>query len=138
MVNQHPFLLESLVQVDNNTFPFQQHLPFPTTPLKAICDFIPPLTRTCFSFFEKFIGQQMVHLLDSISKHLHHDAFSNMLSNGIFKAHRARILSCFNFRASVLFMTQPIFPTFQLSSQVFSTLFQTWLKLSHPLIVGLL
>jgi hypothetical protein len=82
MINQRPFLFESLVQVDNNTFPFQQHL-------KTICDLIPPLARAYFSFFENLIGQQMVHFQDSISKRLHHHTFSNMLSNGIFKAYCA-------------------------------------------------
>jgi hypothetical protein len=37
MVNQCPFLLETLMQVDNNTFLFQQHL-------KATCDLLPPTT----------------------------------------------------------------------------------------------
>ncbi len=41
MVDQHPFLLETLTQVDNNTFLFQQHF-------KATCDFLPPPTRACF------------------------------------------------------------------------------------------
>jgi hypothetical protein len=53
MVDQCPFLLEALAQVDNNTFPFQQHL-------KATCDFLLPLTCACLPSFEQLIKQQMV------------------------------------------------------------------------------
>jgi len=35
MVNQRPFLLETLAQIDNNTFPFEQHL-------KTTCDLLLP------------------------------------------------------------------------------------------------
>ncbi len=45
MVNQRPFLLEVLAQVNNNTFPFQQNF-------KATCDFLLPLVRTCLFSFE--------------------------------------------------------------------------------------
>jgi hypothetical protein len=44
MVYQHPFLLEALARVDNNTFPFQRHF-------KVACDLLPPATRTCFLLF---------------------------------------------------------------------------------------
>jgi hypothetical protein len=60
------------------------------------CDFLLPLAYACFPPFEQFIGQQMVQLQDSISKRLHHHTFSKMLSNKIFEAHRAQILSCFS------------------------------------------
>jgi hypothetical protein len=45
MIDQRPFLLEALAQVDNNTFPFQQHL-------KVACDLLPPPIRVCFPSFE--------------------------------------------------------------------------------------
>jgi hypothetical protein len=49
MVDQHPnFLLEALAQVDNNTFPFQQHF-------KAAFDLLPPPTHVCLPLFEQFI-----------------------------------------------------------------------------------
>jgi hypothetical protein len=44
MIDQCPFLLEALTQVDNNTFPFQQHF-------KAKCDLLPPLACACFLSF---------------------------------------------------------------------------------------
>jgi hypothetical protein len=53
MVDQRPFLLEALAQVDNNTFPFHQHL-------KVACDFLSTLLHTCLLSFEQFIKQQMV------------------------------------------------------------------------------
>ncbi len=53
MVDQRPFLLEALTRVDNNTFPFQQHL-------KGACDLLLPPTRACFPSFEQLTGQQMV------------------------------------------------------------------------------
>jgi hypothetical protein len=59
MVDQHPSLFEALAWVNNNTFPFQQHL-------KVACDIVPPLVRTCFLSFEQLIEQQMVQLQDSI------------------------------------------------------------------------
>jgi len=130
MVNQHPFLLKALMQIDNNTFPFQLHL-------IATCHLLPPLAWTCFPLFEELIGQQMVHFQDSILEHLHHHTFFSMFSNGIFKAHCAQILSWFGFGVNTWFIIQPIFPTFQLSSQVFCTLLWTWLELSHPSIACL-
>ncbi len=47
MVDQHPFLLKTLAQVNNNTFPFQQHL-------KVACYLLPPLL-VCFPPFEQLI-----------------------------------------------------------------------------------
>ncbi len=41
IVDQHPFLLEALARVNNNTFPFQQHL-------KTSCDLLPPPIHACF------------------------------------------------------------------------------------------
>jgi len=43
-----------------------------------------------------------------------------MLPDGIFEAHHAQILSCSGPRANVWFIVQPIFPSFQLASPVFS------------------
>jgi hypothetical protein len=63
MIDQRPFFLEALTRVNNNTFPFSQHL-------KATCDPLSPLICTYVPLFEQFIGQQMVQLQDSISKHL--------------------------------------------------------------------
>jgi hypothetical protein len=79
----------------------------------------------------------MVHFQDSILEHLHHHTFFNMFSNKILKAHHAQILSWFGPKVNIYFIIQPIFPTFQLSSQVFSTLLRTWLELSHPSIASL-
>jgi len=76
----------------------------------------------------------MVQLQDSISNHLHHHTFSNKIS----KIHHARILSCFNPRVSTWLTTQPIFPTFQLSSPSFFTTFRTQLGLPHLSIVNIL
>jgi hypothetical protein len=45
MVDQHHFFLKALTQINNNTFPFQQHL-------KAACDRLPPLTYACLPPFE--------------------------------------------------------------------------------------
>jgi hypothetical protein len=112
MVNQCPFLFEALMQVNNNTFPFQQHL-------NATCDLLPPPTSSCLHLFEQFIGQQTVHLQDSISEHLHHHTLFNMLSNKIFEAHCVQIWSCSSLGASVWFIIWPIFLTFQSSSPIY-------------------
>jgi len=48
MVDKRPFLLQALAQVNNNTFPFQQHL-------KVACDLLPPLACVCLFPFEQFI-----------------------------------------------------------------------------------
>jgi hypothetical protein len=48
MVDQCPFLLEALTQINNNTFPFQQHF-------KAPCDLLPPPACACFASFEQLI-----------------------------------------------------------------------------------
>jgi len=45
IVDQRPFLLETLTQVNNNTFPFQQHF-------KTTCDLLPPLVCACPFPFE--------------------------------------------------------------------------------------
>ncbi len=59
MVDQQPFLFETLAQVDNNAFPFQQHF-------KITSDFLLFLTRVYFLPFEQLIGQQMVQPQDPI------------------------------------------------------------------------
>jgi hypothetical protein len=48
MVDQHPFLFESLAQIDNNTCPFQQHF-------KVACDLLLPLACECLLPFEQLI-----------------------------------------------------------------------------------
>ncbi len=85
MVDQHLFFREALTQVNNNTFPFQQHF-------KMVCDFLSFLVRTRFLPFEQPIGQQMVRLQDSIFERLHHHTFYNMFSNTIFEARHVWIL----------------------------------------------
>jgi hypothetical protein len=45
MVDQCPFLLKALTPIDNNTFPFQQHL-------RATCDLLPPLACARLPPFE--------------------------------------------------------------------------------------
>jgi hypothetical protein len=82
MVDQHPFLLETLAQINNNTFLFQQHL-------KAICDLLPSPTHGFLLPFEQLIKQQMVQLQDFVLKHLHHHTLFNILSDGTSEAHRA-------------------------------------------------
>jgi hypothetical protein len=105
MVDQHPFILETLTRVDNNTFPFHQHF-------KVACDFLPPLTCVCLLPFEQLIEQQMVQLQDSILECLHHHTLSNMLSDKTSETHRAQILSCFGPGEGVWLTIQLIFPTF--------------------------
>jgi len=116
MVYQRPFLFEALARIDTNTFLFQQHL-------KVACDLLPPPARACLLPFEQLIGQQMVQLQGSISKHLHHHTFSNMLFDETSKAHHAQILSCFGPGVSAWLIVRPIFTTFQLSPPIFYTTF---------------
>ncbi len=131
MVDQCLFLLEALAWVDNNTFPFQQHL-------KATCDLLPPSTCACLPPFEQFIKQQMVELQDSILERLHHHTLSNMFFDKTSKAHCAQILSSSSLKANVWLTTQPIFPTFELSSLVFCTSLHMQLGLPHPSIICML
>ncbi len=96
MVDHCPFLLETLMQVENNTFFFQQHL-------KATCGLLSSSTWVCFLHFEQFIRQQMVHFQDFILECSHHHTFFNMFFDKILEAHCARILSCFGPRAGAWF-----------------------------------
>jgi hypothetical protein len=102
------------------------------------CDLLPPLVRTCFLLFEQFIGQQMVWLQDSISKHLHLHTFPSMFFDMIFKAHRAQILSCSSARVGVWLTIWLIFLSFWPTSLVFSTVFQIRLGLPHLLVASIL
>jgi hypothetical protein len=45
MVDQHPFLFETLTQLDNKTFLFQQDLLFPTTLQSGLQFLIAPNTH---------------------------------------------------------------------------------------------
>jgi hypothetical protein len=130
MVDQHPFLLEALTWINNNTFSFQQDL-------NAACDLLPPPTCACLPPFEQLIGQQIVQFQDSISETLHHHTFSSMFPNGISKVHQAQILSCFSPRANDLFTTQPVLLAFRLFFPFFSTTLRTWLGLPNPSIVSI-
>jgi hypothetical protein len=131
MVDQHPFLLETLTQVDKNTFPFQQHL-------KVTCDLLPPPTRVCLLPFKQLIGQQVVHFQDYILKCLHLHTLSRMFFNGTFEAHRVQILSCSGPKASIWFIVRPVFPTFRLFSPIFCSALHMQLGLPHPSIVSIL
>ncbi len=70
-------------------------------------------------------------------EHLYHHTFSNMFSNRISKAHCVKILSCFGLGGDAWFIIRPTFPTFQLSSPSFFTMFQTWFGLPHLSIIGI-
>jgi hypothetical protein len=98
MVDQHPFFLETLARVYNNTFPFQQHL-------NVACDLLPPPVHACLPSFEQFIEQQMVQLQDSILERLQHHTLSIMLFDRTFRAHHAQNLSCSGLRAGVWLTT---------------------------------
>jgi hypothetical protein len=89
----------------------------------------------CLFPFEQFIEQQMVQLQNSILECLHYHTFSDMLSNMIFETHHVQILLCFGLGAIAWFTTQLIFPTFRLSSLVFSTTLWMWLGLPNLSIV---
>jgi hypothetical protein len=89
-------------------------------------------TRACLPSFEQLIEQQMVQLQDSILECLHHHTLFSMLSDKIFKIHRAQILSCYGPRTIACLIVQPIFPSFQLASSIFFTTFQIRLGLPHP------
>jgi hypothetical protein len=116
---------------DNNTLLFYLHL-------KVTCDFLPPLVFMCFLPFEQVIEHQMVQLQSSIWDYLHHHTLFYMYSNERSKPHHVWILSCSGPWVNVWFTSWLVFPTFQLFSSTFSTTFRTWLKLPHPLIVGIL
>jgi hypothetical protein len=105
MVDQHPFLLEALTRVDSNILFFQIHL-------KVVFDLLSLSTCTCLPSFKQFIGQQTVQLQDSISECLHPHTLLNMIFDGIFEAHCARILLCSGPGACVWLIVQPIFPSF--------------------------
>jgi len=90
-----------------------------------------------FLSFEQLIGQQMVQLQNSISECLHHHTLSNIFSNGISKAQCAQILSCSGPGANTYLIIWPIFPSFWLTSLVFSTMFQIRLGLHHPSITNI-
>jgi len=53
---------------------------------------------------------------DSILKYIYRHTLSSMLFDGIYKAHHAQILSCFNLGADVWFTIWLIFQSFQLIS----------------------
>jgi hypothetical protein len=79
----------------------------------------------------------MVQVQNSISKHLHHHTFFNILFNGTYETHHAQILSYSHPGAGIWLIVWPVFLAFWLSSLVFSKTFRTWLGLSHPSIVSI-
>jgi hypothetical protein len=60
-----------------------------------------------------------------------------MFFDKVFETHCFLILSCFSSRVSIWLIAQPTFPTFQLSSPSFSTMFQMRLGLPHLSIVSI-
>jgi len=79
----------------------------------------------------------MVHFQNSILEHLHHHTPSKMLFDKILEIHRAWILSCFSLKVGNWLIVWLIFPTFWLSSPIFSTTFWMWFELPHPSIASL-
>jgi len=61
-----------------------------------------------------------------------------MLSDKIFEAHCAQILSCFGLKVGVWLIVWPIFLGFLLTSMVFSIAFQIQFGLPHPSIPSIL
>jgi hypothetical protein len=99
IIDQYPFFLEALAQVDNNTS--RWHMIFyHLWPMRV---FFP---------FEQFIDQQMVQLQNSISERVHHHTLSNMFFNKTSKAHCSQTLSCSSPRANAWFIARPIYLTF--------------------------
>jgi hypothetical protein len=105
MVDQCPFLFETLTQVNNNTFPFQQHF-------KTTCGLLLSPVCACLPLFEQPIEQQMVELQDSILERLHHHTLFNMFFNKICKAHHVQILSCSGPKANAWLKFDQFFQTF--------------------------
>ncbi len=126
MVDQHPFLLETLAQVNNNTFIFQQHF-------KAASDLLSLPTHTCILSFEQLIGQQMVCLQNSILMQLHHHTIFSMFFDKISEAHHVHIFSCYGFGANVWFTTSSIFLTFQFFYFIFAQCFVC--DLNYPILL---
>ncbi len=82
MVDQRPFLLEALSWVDNNTFPFQQHL-------KVACDLLPSPTYEMESW-----SWTICWPMNWSNGGKHHHTFSSMFFDRTSKVHCAWILSC--------------------------------------------
>jgi hypothetical protein len=80
----------------------------------------------------------MIWFQNFILQCLHHNTFWSTLSNMIFEAHYAQILSCSNPRASAWLTIQPIFPSIQLTSMVFSIVLWIQPGVPHPSITNIL
>ncbi len=131
MVDQCPFLLEALTQINNNTFLFQQHL-------KVTCDLLPPPTHACLPSFEQLIRQQMVQLQVSISECLHHHTLLSMFSDETFKAPSCSNFIMFWLKGRCLLYSSTSFPSLSIifPSFLHNTLYTIWTTLSlnymHP------
>jgi len=129
MVDQNPFLLETLS--------WQQHISFLAKPQSNMWSFSAP--NPCMSFSIWTIHRatngstSRFHLKVSTPSY----PLNNMLSNEIFKAHHAQILSCFSPRVGTWFIVRLVFPAFQLFFPIFSIAHQTRLGLPHPSILGI-
>ncbi len=99
---------------------------FSTTPSLCVSSFI-------WIIHQATNGSTLIFHLET----LHHHTLFNMFFDKIFKAHHARILSCFSLGVDVWLIVQPIFLTFQLSSPFFFTTLWMRLGLLHPLITNI-
>ncbi len=93
MVDQHPFLLETLAQIDNNTFLFQQHL-------KAACDLpfpiCPPMgyLRPIIHRIDQFLPLA-IEMFGCLHKHV--DVFLHDYANTIWSLKGPKGLHLFTF-----------------------------------------
>ncbi len=128
MVDQCPFLFIALMQVDIDTFPFQQHL-------KMGCDLLSPLTRVCFLPFEQFIKQQMVQFENSILEHLHHHAFSILSLMRYLKPIVPKFYHVLPLNMHLAYSSTSL-PSLSITFLNFFHSILTWLRLPHLSIVG--
>jgi hypothetical protein len=119
MVDHRSFLLEPLARVDNNNFPFQQHL-------KATCDFLLPQLVCVFFYLKNSSDNKWFNF--------------NISFWSIYTI--IPFLTCYlmtYLRPIVLeFTVSLVFLTFRLSSLIFFATFWMWFRLPHLSIVSIL
>jgi hypothetical protein len=112
MVDQRLFLFEALMQIDNNTFLFQQHF-------KATCDLLLPQHQRVSLFLNNSSNNKWFIFKIPFQSIYIILQFFNMFFDGIFETHCAWILSCFSVGVGTWLTVRPIFPTFWLFSLIF-------------------
>lgn len=128
LVELRPFLLSSLMAIEEGTLAFQIQL-------REARSSLPASVRAALPSFHEFLSIDVARLQADLSERMHTLSLTSILTEAPVTV-RARILSCGGKGAGGWLQANPAISSFQMSSSEFATAIRLRLGLPHPLLAG--